>query len=131
MWPFRRSDKPPLGPRGEKIARRFLRRQGMKILAENYRSGAAEIDLIALDRSTRGLDGAETICFVEVKTRSCDTYTDPESAVNAEKQRRIRKAAGHYLAGRDAEGFNVRYDIVAIVLRDGQEAEIRHLPGAF
>jgi len=128
MWPFGRSET-PLGPRGEKLAARHLRRQGLKILARNYRCPAGEIDLIALDRSTRR-EGAETIVFVEVKSRSSDRTTDPESAVNADKQRRIRKAAAYYRQRHRADDYNYRFDIVAVVF-DADGPRLRHTPDAF
>ena len=153
MWPFGRrakSQAPPragapagggpsrrekdtgrLGRLGEKLARRELRKHGLKVLAENYRCPTGEADLIALDPSTRKDLGAETIAFVEVKTRTSDRYTPPESAVNADKRRRMRKVADYYLSRRRVEAFHVRFDIVSIVIRDGQEPEIRYIPGAF
>ncbi len=131
MWPFGRNDRLPLGKRGESIARKHLKRRGLKILARNYRCPRGEVDIIALDASTRTEMGAETISFVEVKTRSSDRYTAPASAVNADKQRRIRKVADYYLARHAADELNVRFDIVSIVLRDGEKPEVKHIPGAF
>ena len=131
MWPFAHRGRQPLGRRGEKLARRFLSRRGLKILARNYRCPRGEVDLIALDTSTRRQSGAQTICFVEVKTRTSDRYTDPESAVNADKQRHIRNAADYYLAAHDAKDFNVRFDIVSIVLREEAEPQIKHIADAF
>jgi len=129
MWPF--SANQELGPRGERLARRFLRRGGMKVLAANCRCPAGEVDLIVLDLSTKAARGAETVCFVEVKTRSSDHFTDPASAVDAAKRRRLRKAARHYLSRRDCSGYATRFDIVSIVIRPGEKPRIRHLPGAF
>ncbi|RPI60957.1 MAG: YraN family protein [Planctomycetaceae bacterium] len=120
-----------LGPVGEKLACKFLRKAGMKILATNYRCPSGEIDIIALDKSTRKAGGCETIVFVEVKTRNNDAYTDPQSAVDSDKRRRIRKAATYYLSTRDTSGFAVRYDIIAIVAKPGQEPKITHIPAAF
>jgi putative endonuclease len=131
VWPFGPTRQPPLGQLGEKLGRRFLKRQGLKILASNYRCPAGEIDLIALDRSTARAGGADTICFVEVKTRSSDQYTDPQSAVDDQKRRHVRKAAQQYLAARDAADLNVRFDILAVVLEPGQAPRINHFPGAF
>ncbi len=140
MWPFRtfrrasgQSDgnRHDLGPRGEKIARRFLRKAGLKILAHNYRCPEGEADLIVLDTSTRRTLGAETIAFVEVKTRSCGRYTDPQSAVDADKRRRLRNVAGYYLAARGGRAFNVRFDIVAIVLGEAGPPRIEHIQDAF
>jgi len=131
VWPFSRSAGPALGQRGETLARRFLKRRGLKILARNYRCPNGEIDLIALDRSTRAEQGAETIVFVEVKTRSSDRYTSPESAVNADKKRRIHRAARYYLGTHATAEFLARFDIVSIVAEGGAKPRIRHLCGAF
>jgi putative endonuclease len=135
MWPFRQqSGQPDLGRCGEQIALRFLtsRRGGrQKILARNYRCPEGEADLIVLDKSTRRRCGAETIAIVEVKTRSSDRHTDPQGAVNADKRRRMRSIARHYAASHDAEGYNIRFDIVAIVIRDGEKPQVDYIPDAF
>ncbi len=137
MWPFRRfgKDRTPLDPgrAGETLAARFLKRRGLKILARNYRCPAGEADLIALDRTTRKTDRAETICFVEVKTRRTDKYTTPASAVDADKQGRLVNVARYYLAHHPAEGYNVRFDVLCVVYDpDGkQRARIDYIPRAF
>ena len=131
MWPFGRRRRKTLGERGEALARRTLKRKGLKLLAENYRCPGGEIDLIFLDTSTRRRSGAETLVFVEVKTRTSDKYTSPESAVNSHKQRRIRRAADYYIARRHARDYNVRNDIVSIVIPDGAKPRIEHIPDAF
>ncbi|MDP6636166.1 MAG: YraN family protein [Phycisphaerae bacterium] len=129
MWPFRRAKS--LGQRGENLAARTLKRKGMKILAANYRCPSGEIDIIALDRSTRRDSGRETIVFVEVKTRSDDAYNAPESAVDARKRRRIRKAARYYLSHYPTRQYAVRYDIVAIVAPRDAKPRIKHIEAAF
>jgi putative endonuclease len=103
----------------------------MKILATNYRCPSGEVDLIALDPSARAANGLETIVFVEVKTRSGDRYTSPESAVGLDKQRRLHRAARYYLAHRDTQGYLTRFDIVAIVLPAGQEPKLTYIENAF
>lgn len=130
FWPFRRREL-PLGVKGEKLAKRHLRRAGMKILATNYRCPAGEADLIVLDFSTRKTHGAETVVFVEVKTRSSDRYVDPEAAVDEDKRRQVRRVSAYYLRHHDAAGFALRFDIVSIVIRDGQQPQIRHIRDAF
>jgi len=132
VWPFGKArQRRSLGERGEKLARRFLKRRGLKILATNYRCPAGEADLIALDRSTRRGGGGETVIFAEVKTRSSEKYTDPQAAVNAEKQRRIKKVARYYLREHDCERMNVRFDVVAIVTRGDEEPDLRYYADAF
>jgi putative endonuclease len=129
MWPFGRPK--PSGPHGEQLARRYLRRSGLKILARNYRCPVGEIDLIALDRRPADGHAGPTIAFVEVKTRRDDAWTDPSSAVDSDKRRRIRKAAAYYLAQRDSAGYTVRFDIVSVVLGATESPQVQHITDAF
>jgi putative endonuclease len=128
MWPFGRAK--PLGEQGEENACKFLARCGMKILGRNYRCPVGEVDIIALDKTPLGLAG-QTVVFVEVKTRCDDSYTDPESAVDAEKRRRMKKVANYYLTVREGEDLAIRFDIVSIVMRPGEKPQIKHIPDAF
>lgn len=117
-----------LGPYGEKLAARHLKRAGLKILARNYRCPAGEADIIALEKTTAP---DETIVFVEVKTRSCDKYTVPESAVDFAKQQKLRGIAEYYLATHKTGSRAVRFDVVSLVIPLGGEPSIRHIPDAF
>lgn len=76
------------GRRG--AGRRFLRSKGYEILAANFRTRFGEIDIIAAD--------GQYIAFVEVKARQEGTPYAPREAVGPAKQRRLRGAAGTYLA---------------------------------
>jgi putative endonuclease len=96
-----------LGPLGERVAARHLRRRGYHILARNYRAPGGEIDLVASD------DG--TLVFVEVKARSAIGYGTPQEAVDERKQSRIRRAANVYRAEYGVGYLPVRFDVVAIV----------------
>lgn len=64
---------------GEIKAARYLKKQGMKILERNFRSLRGEVDIVAED--------GDTLVFVEVKSRSSETYGQPAEAVTAFKQR--------------------------------------------
>ena len=101
---------------GEWQAARYLKRRGMRILRARYRAPHGEIDLIARD--------GDTLCFIEVKARPQGRLGDGAAAVTADKRRRVRLAAAHYLATHPAE--RVRYDIVEITA-----AGVRHLKNAF
>ncbi len=132
------SRKPPaesptkaLGNRGEDAACRCLKKAGMKILARNYRCPGGEIDIIALDPSTRRKGQAETIVFVEVKTRSAETPAGPLSAIDAHKRKQVKKAARYYLRHYPAKGYLTRYDAVAVIIPPGQKPTARHIPNAF
>jgi len=132
--PFRRrpaDDAKALGNRGETVACRFLKKAGLKILARNYRCPAGEIDIIALDRSTARTAPAETIVFVEVKTRSAAAPASPAVAVDAHKRSQVEKSARDYLRHHPTAGYLTRYDIVAVVIEPGQKPAVRHIKHAF
>lgn len=109
---------------GEEAAALHLERRGYRILARNYRTGFAEVDLIA----RRGT----TLVFVEVKTRSSLRFGAPVEAVSAEKQRRLSKVALDYMLQHSLEGHEARFDVVSVLLdRAGSLVRIEVLENAF
>jgi putative endonuclease len=105
------------GEMGEAIALRFLRKNGYKIIEQNYRSELGEIDIIARDD--------DVLAFVEVKARRTDKYGGPKWAVTPRKQRKISMVALGYLKRTEQMETNARFDVVAIRLRpDHPEVEI-------
>jgi len=60
------------GKESESIAVRYLKRNGYKILEQNYRNQLGEIDIIAKDK--------KTLVFVEVKARRSGGYGSPKWA---------------------------------------------------
>ena len=114
-----------LGDLGERLAARFLRRLGHKILARKYRCPAGEIDLISFDPSAR------CICFIEVKTARSPDADRPEDQVNRAKRRRVLAAAGRYLRAKRAFEYATRFDVIAVIDPAGEGPQIRHWPDAF
>ena len=107
---------------GEEIARRELERAGYEVLESNYRGARGEVDIIARD--------GEVLVMVEVKARASGVYGDPEEAVDSRKARKIALTALEYLQERELGEPPVRLDVVAIILNDGAEAEVRIIPNA-
>jgi len=96
----------PLGRRGERAAEKYLKRNGYRIVARNFRAAGAEIDLVAMD--------GETLVFVEVKTRRSRISGAPEEAVDERKQLRMRRAAEAFATRYRAGEKELRFDIVAV-----------------
>src|SRR5271170_3737872 len=111
------------GELGERAAKKHLQRLGLKFLAANFHSKRGEIDLIFRD--------GDCLAFVEVKTRSSEEWTRPAAAVNAERRRRLSQCALDYLKRLQYPAVKIRFDIVEVLLAEGDVREIRHLPNTF
>ncbi len=125
VW-WRGADKPlhlRHGELGERAAKRHLKRNGLKFLVANFRSQRGEIDLVCRDK--------DCLVFVEVKTRSSEEWLRPAAAVNAERRRRLSRAALDYLRLLKNPPVKIRFDIVEVLLLDGAVREVRHLPNTF
>ena len=112
----------PLGRRGERAAEKYLRHNGYRIVARNFRAAGAEIDLVAMD--------GETLVFVEVKTRRSRIAGAPEEAVDERKQTRMRRAAEVFARRYRADEVEMRFDIAAVDA-SGRRLEIELLRNAF
>jgi putative endonuclease len=111
------------GELGERAARAHLRKQGLKFLTANFRSARGEIDLIFRD--------GDCLAFVEVKTRSSEAWIRPAASVDARKRRLLSQTALDYLKLIKNPEVKIRFDIVEVLLADGEVREVRHLPNTF
>ncbi len=119
-----------IGNLGEGEAVKMLRKKGYRILKTNYTAAGAEIDIIAKNK--------DVTAFIEVKTRNVKYlgYKEarPASAVTPEKQRKIIKAASHYIPRNSVEG-RLRFDVIEVYTegegRLTKIKEIKHIEGAF
>ncbi|QIB69972.1 YraN family protein [Aminipila butyrica] len=111
-----------LGAQGEEIAANYLKNKGYHVLERNFRCRMGEIDIIACT--------GRILVFVEVKTRSSQTYGLPCEAVTKTKQLHIRRVAGFYLLKNNMSHIDQRIDVVEI-LYQGEKAYIRHTENAF
>lgn len=111
-----------LGKDAEDFAAEFLIRNQYRILEKNWRYGKAEIDIIAIDKSSREL------VIVEVKSLVSDKLRNPEEAVNKSKKKLIISAANEYVS-RNAISLETRFDIISLVKK--KEWAITHIKNAF
>lgn len=121
---FKSGSTQATGDAAEARALAHLQRQGLTLVARNYRvargprARGGEVDLIL-----RAPDG--TLVFCEVRARRGAAQGGAAASVGAAKQRALVFAAQHYLR-RFAAPPPCRFDVVAI---DGDRLE--WLPGAF
>ena len=110
------------GRHGERVAARFLKRNGCRILERNYRAGRHEIDLIAWEKAT------ETVVFVEVKTRAEGGLGRPMDAVTRSKQHFLRLAAERWIAEHNAYDCGARFDVIEVLTPSNL---VNHVQNAF
>ena len=94
-----------VGKLGENIAKSFLKKEGYKIIEENFWCRYGEIDIIAKEE--------EYIVFIEVKLTTNNSFINPQEKVDYTKRKHLIKVARYYLSKHQKE-FNFRFDVVAI-----------------
>jgi putative endonuclease len=114
--------KQAFGELGERIAERWLRRHGWRVVQRRFRNGHRDIDLV--------MEREGTVAFVEVKARRGSEFGDPVEAVNWKKQKELTRSAHVWIDrhGRPAESY--RFDVVGILV-DGDRVRVRHVADAF
>lgn len=111
-----------IGKQGEILAQQYITTAGYKIIATNWRKHRCEVDIIALHH--------HFLCFVEVKTRTHSMAGNPRDAVNRNKQQELIKAANLFLE-EFPEDYEVRFDVVEIILNLGNQPKINIIQDAF
>ncbi len=106
------------GSRGERLAAQYLEANGYRLVVANFKvpigrntRGVAvtgEIDIVAIDE--------DTLCLVEVKTKTSDEFASPLAAVNLRKQRQITRTARVYRRIFGLLEMPYRFDVVTVLL---------------
>ena len=94
-----------LGLQGERIAARWLRRDGWSVLAHRFRSGHRDVDLI--------MQRDQQIAFVEVKARRGVAFGSPVEAVHHKKRRELTKSAQIWVDRHGSQALTYRFDVVS------------------
>lgn len=105
--PTARTARQRAGDAAEQAACATLEAGGCRILGRNVRFRAGEIDIVAEDRGT--------LVFVEVRMRRSEAFGGAGGSVDLFKQRRLVRAARHFLAQRFGAAGRLppcRFDVV-------------------
>jgi len=85
----------------------YLEQRNVTILQRNYLCKMGEIDIIAQDQ--------QDLIFIEVRYRKNDYYGGALASVNLKKQKRLIRAASHYMQKtRITNRTACRFDVIAI-----------------
>lgn len=107
---------------GERIAARWLVRQGWSVVEHRFREGRRDIDLI--------MQRAHEVAFVEVKARRGQDFGSPVEAVHYRKQRELSRAASVWVDRFGNDELAYRFDVVGILV-EGDRVRVRYVPNAF
>ena len=110
------------GEIGERIAERWLRRQGWRVVQRRFRNGRRDIDLV--------VEREGTVAFVEVKARRGAGFGGPVEAVNWRKQRELTRSALVWIDRHGRERESYRFDVIGVLV-DGERVRVRHVENAF
>jgi putative endonuclease len=112
------------GALGEKLAARFLRRNGYKILYRGFKGNqGGQIDLVCRD--------GDTLVFVEVKTRGGEYFGRPFEAIRHDQQRRISRGALTWLRMLDNPEIPFRFDVVEVIVAENEKPHLELIRNAF
>ncbi len=112
------AQKIELGKAGELLIADHLRQKGYVIIDRNWRIKGGEIDLIATSP-----DGV--IVFIEVKTRSSESFGHPLEAINSEKQSRLMRLALAWLLANKKWNNPYRIDCAAVIMENPPRIDYR------
>jgi len=99
--------KRAMGAWGEDKVAAWYAARGYEIVARNWRCAAGELDLVCRTGAT--------LVFCEVKTRASAAFGVPAEAVNAVKQRRLRRLAMAWLESERPARGELRFDVACVL----------------
>lgn len=109
-----------LGALGEKTAKKYLKKKGLKFIAQNFKYHNKEVDLIFTDKKNK------ILIFAEVKTRHRSQYFSPEDSINFRKISNYRYCVQGFLKNNpEYNEYDIRIDSVGITIGDS-ELNINH-----
>ena len=112
------SPRRKLGDHGERVAARWYRSRGYRVIDRNGRCRYGELDLV--------LAKGDELVFCEVKTRSSRRFGHPAEHVTRAKQARIRGLSMRWMEASGVRARYLRFDVAAV---EGAAVEV--IQGAF
>lgn len=106
------------GYTAERVAIEYLLARGWTVLAQRFRVGRHDIDIVARR--------AGVVVFFEVKLRATEVFGSPRQAVGYRKRRALCRAAAVWVERHGRSGEEYRFDFIGV-----GRGSIDHQPDAF
>ena len=107
----------------ERLARQYLKKQGLQLLSSNYICRYGELDLVMRDK--------QRLVVVEIRYRRDRRFMTPGESISRTKRQRIARATMHFIQHNPRHKRQpVRFDVVSL---SGplDNSRIDWMPGAF
>ena len=114
-----------LGKWGECKAAEYLREKGLYIRHIDWHDKHRDLDIVAIDADMT------TLYVIEVKTRSSETWGEPDEAIDLEKKNNIIKATTKYVSLYRLSHLQVRYDTISVIGTPETSCKIIYKENAF
>ena len=114
-----------LGKWGECKAAEYLREKGLYIRHIDWHDKHRDLDIVAIDADMT------TLYVIEVKTRSSETWGEPDEAIDLEKKNNIIKATTKYVSLYRLSHLHVRYDTIPVIGTPEPSCKIIYKENAF
>ncbi len=116
-----KGEKSERGAWAEQQAAHYLEQQGLIVNTRNYLCKSGEIDLVMND--------GELLVFIEVRQRNSQYYGSAIETVDRRKQRKLIRAARHYLQKFGlTERVACRFDVIGV--ETSSETAVPHTQSA-
>jgi putative endonuclease len=123
-----KENRKQLGNYGENLALEAYEKAGYKLIAQQYRCSLGEIDLIVQKENV--------LIFVEVRTKTNQSFGTAEESITEKKKRTIRKVSQFFLHDvmydKYCDHSAVQFDVIAIYIdKKTKQAWIKRYDQAF
>ncbi len=99
-------NKREIGKFGEDMARKYLEKNGISVIFQNYFTKWGEIDLIGIEK--------RTIIFTEVKLRHSKSFGEPVESIGLRKINNLKNAIDFFFSKENYSGYDCRIDVICI-----------------
>ncbi|XLQ20590.1 MAG: YraN family protein [Candidatus Moraniibacteriota bacterium] len=126
-------NKNNVGYKGEKMAEKFLKKEGYKVIDRNWcnKNGRriGEVDIIARDIKS------DYLVFIEVKTRNVEKNENdvlPEEQITRSKLNKLNRIAEVYIKENELWDVMWRIDTVSVIIMEAEKnPRIKHIESIF
>ena len=107
MFGFKSRTTKEIGDEAERLACKYLEKQGLILVERNYQIKGGEIDIVMRDN--------QHLVFIEVRYRNNTNFGSGAESVDSRKQARLIKAASLYLQEKSTQAHQpARFDVMSI-----------------